>query len=398
MRLEKLHSKLGASSCERWSNCPGSVALLDTLPKQRAGKAADEGTAAHNWCEYLLKEGARDAREYIGTRVDARLVNVVMTEELAEPINVYLDHVYSHSDKPGAILHVEAKFCLAEIDAELFGTNDACVYVPSERTLYVDDYKHGVGVVVGARGNKQLRFYAYGAWQKHRSEGIDKIVCSIVQPRAHGEPIKTVTFDELELVDWSMDLAEWVAATRKKDAPLNPGEWCNKTFCGARNGACPALKARADAALAEGFTSAPDAAVMASDELGKRLADLPALKAYVKGIETLAEQEATRGRMPVGFKWVLGRGSRDWTPDKSADEIAKEIQRVSNACNPWEKKLISPPQAEKALGKKVFATLENALVKKRDGKPALAPTSDKRPAWQGDTSGFIEQEELATDD
>jgi hypothetical protein len=137
---------------------------------------------------------------------------------------------------------------------------------------------------------------------------------------------------------------------------------------------------------------------MSSDELGGRLAKLPALKAYVKGIEELAEREAAHGRMPSGFKWVLGRGSRDWAPDKSAEEIAREIQRVSNACNPWERKLISPPQAEKALGKKVFATLEKELVKKRDGKPALAPVSDKRPEWQGDTAGFIIQEDTETDD
>ena len=400
MTGEKLHSKLGASSCERWSNCPGSVALLATLPKQRAGKAADEGTAAHNWCEYMLREGDRDAREYLGRRIDGRVINCDMTAELADAVNVYIGHVYAKADKPGAVLHVEHKFHLAEIDAELFGTNDACVYVPSERTLYVDDYKHGVGVVVGAENNKQLRYYAYGGWQLYRAEGIDRIVCSIVQPRAHGEPIKTATFDELELVDWSLDLAEWVEATRVKDAPLNPGEWCSKTFCGARNGACPALKAKADAALADGFAVAPDAAapVMSSDELGKRLADLTTLKAYVKGIEALAQQEASLGRMPAGHKWVLGRGSRDWTPDKSADEIAREIQRVSNACNPWTRELISPPQAEKALGKKVFATLESALVKKREGKPALAPVSDKRPAWQGETAGFIEQEELETYD
>lgn len=395
MSGEKVHSKLGASSCERWSNCPGSVALCDTLPKPRPGKAAQEGTAAHNWCEYLLKEGARDAREYIGTRIDARLDNNEMTKEQAEAINVYLAHVYEQADKPGAVLHVEHKFHLSEIDAELFGTNDACVYVPSERTLYVIDYKHGVGVTVDVEDNKQLRYYAYGAWQLFRGDGIDTITVSIVQPRGFGAPIKVDSFSTLDLVDWSFDLAEWAAATRKPDAPLNPGAWCNKTFCPARHGNCPALKAAADAALIEGFEPVK-AGTISADELGRRFLELPKLKAYVKGIEEAANAAAAQGNMPAGLKYVLGRGSRDWYPDKSADEIAKEISRVSNACNPWKpRELISPAQAEKALGKKVFSPLEKELVKKYDGKPTLAPLSDERPAWQGsNAAGFEPIEEI----
>lgn len=399
----KVHSKLGASSCERWANCPGSVALLSNLPPEPDSPAAREGTAAHNWCEFLLSRGDRDAREYIGTRIDAKLVNNEMTAEQADAINVYLATVYEQADKPNAVLYVERKFHLLEVDADAYGTNDASVYVPGERTLYVFDYKHGVGVSVDVTGNKQARYYAYGGWMQHRDDGVDTVVCNIVQPRAHGEPVKSEAIDVLELVDWSFDLKEWIDATRKPDAPLNPGPWCNKTFCAARRGQCPALKAVADAALADGFAAVPEApsdttaAAMSADELGRRYAELDTLRTYIKGIEALAEREAILGRMPHGFKWVLSSGGhRRWLSEKSSDEIAKEVTRISNAVDPWDKKLKSPAAVEKALGKSVFKSL-SGLVEKPPGRPTLAPVSDKREAWSGDTSGFSPQDETETE-
>jgi len=374
------------------------VRLIATLPPQKETPAMLEGTEAHEWCEWMLKEGERDMADKIGLTMDARIGRKRVDKEFADAINVYLNHVYAKADKPGAELNVERRFHLTEIDDEFFGTNDASVYVPSERTLYVDDYKHGAGVAVDAEDNDQLYYYAYGGWTAYRDAGVDKIVCSIVQPRAPGEPIKTVELTEFDLVDWSFAVAEDAKRTREPDAPLVPGAWCINTFCPARH-TCPALKAKADAALADGFAAVPDleAACVRGDDLGSRLANLPLLKTYIKAVETHAENEAAAGRMPEGFKWVLGRGSREWHPEKSENEIAQEITRISNACNPWVKSLISVAQAEKAIGKKPFEALKS-IVKKRDGKPTLAPVSDKRAAWQGDTSGFAAIEESEDDE
>ena len=47
---EAAHAVLSPSSAERWFNCPGSVALIDTLPPEafRTSKFAAEGTVAHH--------------------------------------------------------------------------------------------------------------------------------------------------------------------------------------------------------------------------------------------------------------------------------------------------------------------------------------------------------------
>ena len=55
MPVELGHSLVGASSCERWWNCPGSNALIAKLPTPPNTKYAAEGTVAHALCEDVLK-------------------------------------------------------------------------------------------------------------------------------------------------------------------------------------------------------------------------------------------------------------------------------------------------------------------------------------------------------
>ena len=53
--LQPAHAILGASSSERWFNCPGSVNAIAKLPDKYlnlSSPEADEGTLAH---EYLAK-------------------------------------------------------------------------------------------------------------------------------------------------------------------------------------------------------------------------------------------------------------------------------------------------------------------------------------------------------
>ena len=65
---DRAHSELGASSCERWWNCPGSVAASRGMPN-RSSPAAELGTAAHEVAELCLRNG-QDALEYVGRTVN----------------------------------------------------------------------------------------------------------------------------------------------------------------------------------------------------------------------------------------------------------------------------------------------------------------------------------------
>ena len=49
------HAYLAASASERWLKCPPSAKLCAEMPDQVTG-FAEEGTQAHELCEYLLKK------------------------------------------------------------------------------------------------------------------------------------------------------------------------------------------------------------------------------------------------------------------------------------------------------------------------------------------------------
>ena len=52
--MERKHALLGASSSDRWLNCPPSLRLCENFPDSGSSYAT-EGTAAHELCEYKLK-------------------------------------------------------------------------------------------------------------------------------------------------------------------------------------------------------------------------------------------------------------------------------------------------------------------------------------------------------
>jgi hypothetical protein len=86
------HSEIGASSMGRWRACPGSRRLIRTLPRQKSGKDALLGTAAH-----LLAEGclARDmpAEAMLGETLTVEGHDFVVDQEMVDAVQVYLDAV-----------------------------------------------------------------------------------------------------------------------------------------------------------------------------------------------------------------------------------------------------------------------------------------------------------------
>ena len=48
------HAFLSPSSSHRWLNCTPSASLESEF-ENKASQAAEEGTAAHAWCEHKLK-------------------------------------------------------------------------------------------------------------------------------------------------------------------------------------------------------------------------------------------------------------------------------------------------------------------------------------------------------
>ena len=83
--------------------------------------------------------------------------------------------------------------------------------------------------------------------------------------------------------------------------------------------------------------------------------------------------------MLTGWKIVEGRSIRKITDtDSVADALTKSGYTQSDIYKPIEMRTIT--ELEKLVGKKQFAALCGEWVNKPQGKPTLAPESDKRKA------------------
>jgi hypothetical protein len=370
------HSKVGASSMYRWSNCPGSVALCATVPNV-SSKYADEGTAAHEYAAQCLRNGWG-----VWNHSDADLADA----DMVDAVGVYLDEVRGRMT-PGAVLLVEHGFHLKQIHEACYGTADAVVWQPNIKHLHCFDYKHGAGIPVEVTGNPQLRYYALGALLTC-GFNAQYVTVTIVQPRCpHPDgPVRSETFEAYDLLEWAADLREAVLRTEEPNARLVPGNHCR--FCPAA-AICPALSERALAVAQSEFSpsqlapadGATDLVPYDPAKLKAALDARPLLKAFITAVTEFAYREAMAGRLPpeVGHKLVEKRAERQWS---EPSEIGGHLLALDLGTNEIFEPLTvkSPAQVEKAIGKKAFAVIEKDHVVKRSSGYTLAPEADKRPA------------------
>ena len=99
------------------------------------------------------------------------------------------------------------------------------------------------------------------------------------------------------------------------------------------------------------------------------------------------------GTIP-GWKAVEGRSTRAWADQDKALEI------ILAAGHPHELVFDTIPksltQLEKLIGAKPFGELVGDQIIKPPGKPALAPESDKRPAYSSAARDFAGLQETAS--
>ena len=361
-----VHSKIGASSTKRWMTCPGSVRLVESVPKAPSSSYADEGTAAHTLAEMCLKSPSnRDPKDFIGQAVSDK--GIVVTEEMAEAVTVYTDYIRGL----GLPVTIECRFDLGEIYPGMFGTADAVAFDSETQTLHVVDYKHGAGVAVEVENNTQLLYYAVGSAHENTQHPFVSVRLTVVQPRCpHSDgPVRSWDVDGVDLLLWTADLVDAAKRSEDPDAPLISGEHCR--WCPAA-GVCPQLRADALAAAETDF--AGDVAYNPA-ELAEALDQLPRVEAWVKAVREFSYSEAERGFCPPGYKLVLKRATRKWVDEQEAAKYLNTCGFADDAIySP--PKLKSPAQLEKAVGKQELETC--GLVTAESSGYTLVPNTDRR--------------------
>lgn len=355
------HSPLGASSAERWMNCPGSTALIRQLTLEETDDPdyRRQGTTAHAALAHCLVNGC-DTWEIVGMYFEGEEVTV----EMADAVQVFLDHVrplMANAEK----VYIEEQIFDPGFHPSFYGTVDWATIVAD--LLDLRDFKYGEGVVVEVEWNPQIMYYTYGILRKHPE--IKRVRLGIVQPRISWHPggiIRTWEIDADIIVAWAEGtLKPAMVRAENNEGGLKPGDWCR--FCPAKL-VCPLmvnLFAAASTADPEEVRELTDA------QLDREYPLVEAVKHYLRALEAEAYARLNRGRDFGNIKLVHKKANRVW--NAGADAIFKS-RFGDEAFNPPEFK--SPAQMEalggpaKALVREYSYTPEGGLT--------VALASDKR--------------------
>lgn len=374
--MPELHAKLSSSASKRWLGCPGSVKLSEHYPNG-SSIYADEGTIAHGMAEGMISKDDKLVQKY---EVEAAKFYGEHPElngtflEMKMILQPYVDYVFEeyaaqvHEDE-AAQLMTEERVDLTEYIPGGFGTSD--VVILRQGRLHIIDLKYGKGVSVSAEDNPQLKLYALGTMARFDMlYDIEDVVMTIYQPRL--DNVSTDTIKAKDLYAWGEEVIKPGAQLAlSEDAPVHAGDWCQ--FCPARYD----CKERArDAMELQKYLGQM---VLSPEEIAEILGKIDRLTKFAEDIKDSALTKALDGEEIPGWKVVEGRSIRKYVG--SEEEIVRQCEGAGyDQALLYERKLLTITNMEKLMGKKQFAEVLGAYVEKPEGKPTLAPESDKRPA------------------
>lgn len=340
------HALLAPSSSAMWLECTPS-AMKNAAVADTSSSYAQQGTDAHTLCEYKVKKA-------LGHRVrDPTEDLTYFDEEMAECSDTYCEFVMEQVETAkqncsDPLVLVEQRLDFTRWVAESFGTAD-CIIV-ADGMLTVIDFKYGLGILVEAEENPQMRMYALGALNLFESlYDIQTVRMIIFQPRRDNISIAEITKEEL--LEWAEKILVPAAVLAANgEGEYKAGKHCQ--FCKVK----ATCRKRADTFIG-----------------------------WVNDVKTYALEQAISGKEFPGYKIVEGRSNRRYTNDDAVAAVVTDA-----GYDPFEKKLMGVTAMTKLLGKKKFDTLLGSLIEKPKGKPTLVPDSDKRKAWNPTAEDFKE--------
>lgn len=428
---EREHRKYSPSQITRIALCPGSPRLVARAPVLPPPEYTIEGQNAHTVLQYALENRVATAKEAHRDYSHLCMDDLDTQENLFYfAIDVALDYVYAIlAEYPDAVMYVENNVNVPSEVApgEADGYCDIAIYIPSLRWLYIIDYKHGAGIAVDVKGNRQMRQYGagflYGEPQIIDPATVDNVTLVIVQPRAFHKDgmIRDHDYTAYELYEYLDEMDDIIRAAEADDAPLVPGvEQCR--FCAAKT-ICPAREQRAIEPLRQVGIIAPPEAVRAqmlpdprgmdAARLGEILLAAPALKKWLDDLEKHAYELLRSGHSIPHHKLVQVSAKREYYGDQEelAVQLAAILGKEPEAL--LRKKLLPITEMEKLLvqhyrqhapkGEKNKASEQARkdfafyTLKKSSGNLTMVTSDDERPAVNGATSAFKQIEGVVID-
>lgn len=329
------------------------------------------------------------------------------------------------------------------------GTTD--VWIIKGKVAHCLDLKYGMGVQVFAADNEQQEMYTDAALQEFDLLGeVEHVHLHIVQPRMNHFDEAELTREELDAkIELIREASKKIAFTPGDELPATPGEkqcrFCKKSatcdertdhtlqlivgeFVDLDKGFIKVEMPQAEKLLAQSFGVKPAAIdfefrddhccsflvkkpnirpsleaaeAKLPDASDERLATLMDAADMIEGFAKAVRAEVERRLLADKFtdaryKLVEGRqGARSWNNESEAEAALKAMRLKVDQM--YDFKLISPTTAEKVL-KEANPRKWNKLlplIGRSDGKPSVAPASDKRPAL---SMAIAEQFEVLPED
>jgi hypothetical protein len=365
--------------------CPGSVTLEADIPDTSSAYAR-EGTAAHELAAMVLEDPASHASDYVGKKIafndHGEDVLWLITKDMAEYVDDYVKFVRERAE--GKILHVECRLSIGHITSEdgATGTSDVVIIDREQEAIEVIDLKYGMGVRVDAEHNAQMQMYALGALYEYELiSDFSWVTMVIHQPRLNHVSEWNIPVDQLLRFGDEARLA--ADKVRWEEPTFNAGEkQCR--FCKAK-ATCPTLRAEiteivGGVATLDDFIPETVDSQTGDNYLPMAMSKVGLVEDWCKAVRAEVERRLLAGQTVDGYKLVEGRkGNRAWSDEDAVEKLFKSFRLRQEEM--YDFKLISATKAEKLLKEnpKRWAKTEQ-LITRSDGKPSVAPATDKRPA------------------
>lgn len=380
------HAILSASGAYKWMNCPPSARLEENF-ENKSSEYAAEGTLAHELGELSLKlQLGEITKRKFNTDFKKIESDALFTADMPDYVEMYVETCMekvseAKAKTPDALFKIEQKLDFSEWVPEGFGTGDFVII--SDGTMEICDLKYGKGVPVSAIGNKQMRLYALGALSEFSFlYDIEKVKMTIIQPRL--DSISTDQITTVDLLKWAEEELKPIAEKAfNGEGEYLAGEHCG--FCRAKS----ICKARADKNLELAKYEFRTTDTLSENDISDILGKVDELVKWATDVKEYVLEQALEGTVFPGWKVVEGRANRKYT---DADKVAEVLLN-----NNYLKEQIYKPQElqgltnmEKIVGKKKLSELVGKLIVKPQGKPTLAPESDKREVYNSAKGDFEE--------
>ena len=376
MAKKRKHALLSASGAVQWINCTPSAKLCDELPDAESSYTK-EGTLAHEICELKLTAESLKTGTYT-RRMNKIKKNEFYQEEMQGFTDQYVYYVdtISNSLPEKPYMAVEKRVEFDEYVPEGFGTAD-CILICGS-VMHVIDFKYGKGVPVHADGNPQMGLYALGALKAYGFlYPVEDIFFHIVQPRLNN--FSTWKTNKRELTTWGEVVVNPKAELAYKgEGKFHSGEHCR--FCKVLN--CR-QRAYDNLELLEMYeTKLPPE--LSDKEVGEALEKAEQLVAWHKKLKTYAQLKLIDGGEIPGWKIIEGRSNRMISDYEKMADVLEQNGFPKETL--YERAQLTLTDLEKMVGKKDFQTICGEFIQKPNGKPTLAPESDKRPVYNPKTT------------